>query len=275
MMINKNTQLCISLSGRPGNFGTFFHNYLYQQLELDYIYKAFSTHNIEDAIKGIRALGIRGCAISMPFKEAVIPLVDQIDHSAAAIDSINTIVNDNGQLFAYNTDYIAVVELLKKNQISLDTPFILKGSGGMAKAVAGALYHQGFKKGTIVARNKQKGQDLAALYQFSHSTVEPTLKETQAMMLINVTPIGMQGGEEVNDLAFTKENIEHASIIFDVVALPVETPMIKFAQQLNKIIISGADIAVIQALEQFVLYTGIRPSLDLVKEASTFARSRA
>ncbi len=274
-MINKNTQLCISLSGRPGNFGTFFHNYLYQQLELDYIYKAFSTHNIEDAIKGIRALGIRGCAISMPFKEAVIPLVDQIDHSAAAIDSINTIVNDNGQLFAYNTDYIAVVELLKKNQISLDTPFILKGSGGMAKAVAGALHHQGFKKGTIVARNKQKGQDLAALYQFSHSAVEPTLKETQAMMLINVTPIGMQGGEEVNDLAFTKENIEHASIIFDVVALPVETPMIKFAQQLNKIIISGADIAVIQALEQFVLYTGIRPSLDLVKEASTFARSRA
>lgn len=275
MMINKNTQLCISLSARPGNFGTFFHNYLYQQLELNYIYKAFSTRNIEDAIKGVRALGIRGCAISMPFKEAVIPLVDQIDHSAAAIDSINTIVNNDGQLFAYNTDYIAVVELLKKNQISPDTPFILKGSGGMAKAVAGALYHQGFKNGTIVARNKQKGQDLATLYQFSYSATEPSLKEAQAMMLINVTPIGMQGGEEVNDLAFTQENIEHASIIFDVVALPVETPMIKLAQQLNKIIISGADIAVIQALEQFALYTGIRPSSDLVKEASTFARSRA
>ena len=69
-MINKDTQLCMSLSGRPGNFGTRFHNSLYQQLDLNYIYKAFSTTNIEDAVKGIRALAIRGCAISMPFKES-------------------------------------------------------------------------------------------------------------------------------------------------------------------------------------------------------------
>ncbi len=275
MMINKNTQLCISLAGRPGNFGTFFHNYLYQKLELDYIYKAFTTTNIEDAIKGVRALGIRGCAVSMPFKEAVIPLVDAIDHSAKAIDSINTIVNNDSSLTAYNTDYIAVVELLKENQIDPNTPFILKGSGGMAKAVAGALYHQGFKNGTIVARNSEKGSALANLYQYEYSAAEPSIDAENDTMLINVTPIGMQGGQEVNDLAFTEKNIRNASIIFDVVALPVETPMIKLAQSLNKTVISGADIAVIQALEQFVLYTGGRPSLELVREASAFARSRA
>lgn len=67
------------------------------------------------------------------------------------------------------------------------------------------------------------------------------------MMLINVTPIGMQGGEEVNDLAFTENNICTAATIFDVVALPVEPPMIQLAQSLNKASISGADVAVIQA----------------------------
>ena len=69
-MINKDTQLCMSLSGRPGNFGTTFHNYLYQKLGLNFIYKAFTTTDIESAVKGIRALGMRGCAVSMPFKES-------------------------------------------------------------------------------------------------------------------------------------------------------------------------------------------------------------
>ena len=68
MLINKDTRLCISLSGRPGNFGTRFHNYLYQKLGLNFVYKAFSTDDIEHAVKGVRALGIRGCSVSMPFK---------------------------------------------------------------------------------------------------------------------------------------------------------------------------------------------------------------
>ena len=67
-MINRDTLLCISLAGRPGNFGTRFHNYLYDKLGLNYLYKAFTTKDIEAAVKGVRALGIRGCAVSMPFK---------------------------------------------------------------------------------------------------------------------------------------------------------------------------------------------------------------
>jgi len=68
LFINKDTQLCISLSGRPGYFGTRFHNFLYRELGLNFIYKAFSTRNLAAAIAGVRALGIRGCALSMPFK---------------------------------------------------------------------------------------------------------------------------------------------------------------------------------------------------------------
>ena len=77
-ILNKDMTLCISLAGRPSNIGTRFHNYLYDALGLNYIYKAFSTEDLPAAIAGVRGLGIRGCAVSMPFKEAVIPLVDEL-----------------------------------------------------------------------------------------------------------------------------------------------------------------------------------------------------
>ena len=117
-MINKDTQLCMSLSGRPSNFGTTFHNYLYDKLGLNFIYKAFTTQDIEHAIKGVRALGISGCAVSMPFKETCMPFLDEIHPSAQAIESVNTIVNDNGFLRAYNTDYIAIVKLIEKYHLN-------------------------------------------------------------------------------------------------------------------------------------------------------------
>src|ERR1700760_1504334 len=96
--IGRDTTLCMSLSGRPGTFGSRFHNHLYGALELDYVYKAFTTTDLPAAIGGIRALGVRGCAISMPFKEAVIPLIDGMGPTARAIESVNTIVNDAGVL---------------------------------------------------------------------------------------------------------------------------------------------------------------------------------
>ena len=80
-IINKDTTVCMSLSARPSNFGTRFHNYLYEQLDLNYLYKAFTTNNLKDAIYGIKALAIRGCAISMPYKEACIEFIDELDDS--------------------------------------------------------------------------------------------------------------------------------------------------------------------------------------------------
>ena len=91
--ISRDTQLCMSLAARPGSFGTRFHNHLYELLALDYVYKAFTTSDLPAAIGGVRALGIRGCAVSMPFKEACVALVDELSPSAAAIGSVNTIVN--------------------------------------------------------------------------------------------------------------------------------------------------------------------------------------
>jgi shikimate dehydrogenase len=269
--------LCISLSARPSNNGTRFHNHLYEQLGLNWIYKAFAPTDLGQAIAGVRGLGIRGCAVSMPYKEDVIALVDAMDPSAKAIDSVNTIVNDAGRLTAYNTDYTAIEQLLQRNAIPSDYSVLLKGSGGMAKATAAALRDAGFRDVTVIARNEESGRALAELYGFKwraelEDSADPDAGK--ADMLINVTPVGMAGGPDVDSLSFPQESIEAAKVVFDVVALPAETPLIKAARAAGKAVITGAEVATIQALEQFVLYTGIRPTDEQVRAAEEFMRAQ-
>jgi shikimate dehydrogenase len=268
--INKDTQLCMSLAARPGNFGTRFHNFLYRELGLNFVYKAFTTKNLHAAIGGIRALGIRGCAVSMPFKEACIEDLDELTPSARGLMSVNTIVNTDGFLRGYNTDYIAVLSLLQSRNVPTHLSFALRGSGGMAKAVACALKDAGFAKGTIVARNQATGTVLAQQYGFACQP-EPGTEQ----FLINVTPIGMAGAAEADQLAFSQPMVRAAEFIFDVVALPPETPLIRLATELGKPTISGAEVIALQAVEQFVLYTGVRPEPDLIARAAAFARQPA
>lgn len=267
---NKDTQLCMSLSGRPGNFGLRFHNHLYEQLGLNFYYKAFSSQDLPGAVGGIRALGIRGCGVSMPFKEASIALVDELDASAAAIQSINTIVNTNGHLKAYNTDYIAIAQLLETHAVPKDTTFALRGSGGMAKAVASALRDGGYKNGLIVARNERTGRALADSLGYRW---QAELGEERPQMLVNVTPVGMDGGPEAGQLSFEVDVIKSADTVFDVVAIPSETPLIVRGRAEGKKVITGLEVIAIQALEQFVLYTGVRPTVEQFDAAVAFARS--
>lgn len=264
---SRDTQLCMSIAARPGNFGVRFHNHLYEQLGLDFYYKTFAPNDLKAAVGGIRALGIRGCGVSMPFKEACIPLVDELDDSASVIQSINTIVNTDGHLKAYNTDYIAVAQLLDSHAVPR-TPFALRGSGGMAKAVAFAMRDAGFTDGLLIARNEQAGRALA---QSCGLRWQPELGSERPALLVNVTPLGMIG-PQADELSFELSAIEAADTVFDVVATPTETPLIKAARQLGKRLITGDQVAAIQALEQFVLYTGVRPSDAQYQQAAAFAR---
>lgn len=269
-LLNKDMTLCISLSARPSNNGTRFHNHLYEALGLNWIYKAFAPTDLGQAIAGVRGLGIRGCAVSMPYKEDVIALVDRMDPSASAIDSVNTIVNDDGVLTAHNTDYSAIAQLIEREHLDPASSVLLRGSGGMAKATAAAFRDAGFSRVTIVARNEESGRALADLYGFDWSA---EVGEATADVLVNVTPIGMAGGAEEHALAFPEETIARASVVFDVVALPAETPLIAAARTAGKTLITGAEVATLQALEQFVLYTGIRPSAEQVRDAEEFMRA--
>ncbi|MDR7358092.1 shikimate 5-dehydrogenase [Paeniglutamicibacter sulfureus] len=265
-ILNKDMKLCISLAARPSNNGTLFHNHLYGQLGLNWIYKAFAPTDLAQAIAGVRGLGIRGAAVSMPYKEAVIPLVDHVAASAAAIDSVNTIVNDNGVLTAHNTDYSAVLELLKTRNISPSLRTAVRGSGGMAKAVVAALRDAGFDDVVVVARNESAGRILARAYGFEWAAEA----EDGAELLVNVTPIGMAGGGDADRMPFSLEQVTASQVVFDVVAMPVQTPLIRAARNAGKPVVTGADVATLQAVEQFVLYTGLTPTEEQVREAREF-----
>ncbi|MDQ0735705.1 shikimate dehydrogenase [Arthrobacter agilis] len=270
-ILNKDMTLCISLAARPSNIGTRFHNYLYEELGLNYIYKAFTTKDLPSAIAGLRGLGIRGCAVSMPYKEDVIALVDHLDPSARAIDSVNTIVNDDGVLTAYNTDYLAVERLLREHAVPPTHSVLVRGSGGMAKAVVAALRDSGFTRVAVVARNERTGRALAELYGF---TWQQEVGESTADLILNVTPLGMAGAD-ADAVAFPQAAIDAAQVVFDVVASPSETPLILAARQAGKPVITGAEVVALQAEEQFVLYTGVRPTPDQVRAAGEFSRRQA
>ncbi len=272
LSISRDTRLCMSLAARPGRFGTRFHNHLYEALDLDFVYKAFRPLDLAAAIAGMRSLGVRGCGVSMPFKEACIPMLDRLDASARAIGSVNTIVNEDGVLHAYNTDYIAVQRLVGEGGVDPETPFVLRGSGGMAKAMACALRDCGFSRGTIVARNEAAGRALAGRLGYVWSDAPG---DARPAMLVNATPIGMQGGPEADDAAFDEATVEAAEVIVDAVALPSETRLVRAARALGKRVVTGAEIQTVQALEQFILYTGITPNPDQVAAAAAFAGAPA
>lgn len=268
--LSKDTRLCISLAARPSNIGTRFHNYLYDLLGLDFIYKAFTTTDIAGAIGGVRALGIRGCSVSMPFKQDVLALVDTVEDSARAINAVNTIVNDDGYLTASNTDYIAVQRLIDEHGLTGSQSVLIHGSGGMASAVGAAFRDKGFDNGAVVARNHRTGAALARQLGYDYA---PEVGSRTADVIVNVTPVGMAGAPEEQDSPFGAPTINKADTVFDVVALPSETPLIAAAHAAGVNVITGAEVIALQAAEQFERYTGVRPTAEQVADASAVSRA--
>ena len=268
-ILNKDMQVCISLAARPTNLGTRFHNFLYDELNLNFIYKAFTTTDLQGAVTGMRALSFRGASISMPFKEAIIPMLDGLDPSAKAIDSVNTVVNNNGVLTGSNTDFEAVLTLLNNTSINRSSKVLVRGSGGMAKAVVAAFKQAGFENLKVTGRNKQTGSSLATNYGYSFD--ENALDQTFDF-LVNVTPIGM-AGEHAAELTFSLEQIAAATTVFDVVVSPSETPLIAEARAQGKNLITGAQVHALQAALQFEKYTGVKLSQEQIARASEFSRA--
>lgn len=269
-ILNKDMQVCISLAARPTNIGTRFHNFLYDELELNFIYKAFTTLDLEGAVRGIRALGIKGASISMPFKEAIIPMLDSLEPSAKAIESVNTVVNSDGKLVGSNTDFEAVAQLLSKSEIDTSSKVLVRGSGGMAKAVVAAFKQADFTDLTVTARNQESGSALAQKYGYSFD--QASLETAGFDVLVNVTPIGMTGASE-SELSFSKEMIAAATTVFDVLAFPVETPLVIEASAQGKHLITGAEVIALQAAIQFEKYTGVKITSEQIARASAFSRA--
>ena len=268
LTLNKDSQMCMSLSSRPGNFGTRLHNFLHASLNLNYFYKSFATNDLKSAVAGIRALGIRGCAISMPFKEEVMAYLDHIEPSAARIEAVNTILNDRGVLTGLNTDYIAIQRIFADNAIPTEARIGVFGSGGMAKAIVSALDDSGYRHVTVVARNEQTGKALAGKYGYRWLSQWGT--EDAFDVLVNASPVGMT--PQAEQCPCPEAVIQQAQFVVDSVANPIRTQLIQTAARLGKRMVTGFEITIMQSLEQFKLYTGVAPDEATVRAATDFAR---
>ncbi len=243
--------LCVSLSARPGKFGFTVHNAGYAALGLNYFYKPMTCRNLEEAFTGIRALNIRGCSLSMPYKVQAMALLDKIDSAAQAIGAVNTVVNDDGFLVGYNTDLLGVQTLV--SAIDYKTPWLVLGAGGMARAILQAANLLGQTEVFISARESNLAASLAA--EFGVSAMPWAERNSlRGVILINATPVGMV--PKVDEMPVDPGTVAEAYTVFDVIASPSETMLINAARLAGVPVITGQQLAFEQACAQFKLYTG-------------------
>lgn len=254
MVITKDTQLCISIAEHPGNFGATVLNAGFRALGLDFVYKPLRVNNdkLVEAIGGIRSLGIRGCGVSMPYKISVIKYLDEIDEYAGKIGAVNTIVNDVGVLRGYNTDFSGAKTALQKYYDARGKKVLIIGAGGVARAIIAAL--QGCGAGEICLTNRDESRGRRLAEEFGLTYLPYTKKEEpRGNLLINATPVGMMYGD---DLIIGRNAIASYEAVMDVVVSVGETSLVKSAKESGLVAISGLDMSLYQAAEQFKLYTG-------------------
>ena len=256
---------CISVAKNPGSFGETVHNAGYKALGLDFQYKAFSSNDISGVIKGVRALGIRGCSISMPFKEKVLPLLDELDPLAKKAKAVNTVVNNNGHLTGYNTDVLGMQNCLKPLKIKKNKKILVLGAGGAARAILVALENLKFKNVILSNRTAQRGRKTAK--DFHIDSIQWSKRaDIEAEIIINSTPIGMY--PNTNSLPISQKSIIHAQFVIDMIVKPPNTKLIQVANNNRIPSIDGTKMALNQAYEQFKLYTGKDPQKHVMQKAS-------
>ncbi len=260
-----NASLCISIAAKPGRFGITVHNAGYRALGLNYFYRAFKVDDIEGVIAGVRALGIRGCSVSMPFKETVMPYLDDLDATAQAIGAVNTIVNNNNKLIGYNTDVIGVREVLLPYMTDCSEPVLVLGTGGAARAILKALSDLNMKNITLCGRNHKSLAHLADLFKVTPETWEAR-SNIKTGILINATPIGMSPEEDA--LPIDENQIASFRLILDMVSTPLITRLIRLSRDKGVSAIQGSEVALHQAFAQFFLYTGVEPPRKEMAEAA-------
>lgn len=258
------TTVCISVSARPSNFGMTVHNAAYRALGLNFLYKAFGTNDIGGVIAAVRALGIRGCSVSMPFKQAVIPFLDELDEAAAQIGAVNTVVNDDGKLTGLNTDASGAFRALKELGAEPGQRAVVLGAGGAARAVLYALARHGISDIAVAARDATKAAALSEVVPCRVIGFDRLLTE-QVDLLINATPVGMP--PELDATPVDMAALPTVKWVMDLVVSASPSGLIRQARALGKAASPGWRMSLYQAASQFELYTGHEPPLEVMERA--------
>ncbi len=239
-------------------------------IDSDFVFVAsrVPTNSLIKAVEAVKILGIRGLTCTMPHKTAVMPLLDEIDHTARMIGAVNTVVQENGSLHGYNTDWKGIRDpLLKRMQKFQGKKVGLIGAGGAARAMAYAVL-QGGAKLYIYNRTQESAELLRTdFYSIAQDEiVVHTLDELDSLhtcdIVLNATSIGMD-----EDRSPVAAHLLHKhQVVFDAVYQPYMTRLLRDATSAGASIIHGTEMLLYQALPQYELYTGRKAPYEVMKK---------
>lgn len=227
------------------------HNAAFTRTGHNSVYVALKVTDPATAVSGIRALGVAGASVTIPFKTAVIDQLDQLDPVAAVIGAVNTIVNRDGSLVGYNTDGSGAARALTEKTSVKDKYIAVIGAGGAAHAIGYAMIRKGARV-VIVNRGMARGESLAGNL---HADFIPLNDFTgdYCEVLINTTPVGMV--PDIDAIPIDESVLRPDMIVMDAVYNPLTTRLLQMARRIGCVIVSGVDMFVYQGAAQFELWT--------------------
>jgi len=226
------------------------HNALYERESIDAVMLAFANKEIAPLIAAMRALPIHLAAVTMPHKQSIMPLLDEIDPVARDIGAVNTVVNHGGTLTGYNTDVVGVAAALSGAELS-GKKVLLLGAGGAARTVA---YHMKKVGAVLYCHNRDREQAEALVAELGGQFIESPETEPGYAAIVNATPIGMHPDPE--GMPVSEKLIENSTVVFDLVYSPLETRLLRTARERGARGISGLVMFLAQGLEQERLWLG-------------------
>ncbi|MDD5593128.1 MAG: shikimate dehydrogenase [Candidatus Margulisbacteria bacterium] len=244
------------------------HNAAFKELGLDYEYIPFEVEpaDLKEALPGLRALHIAGFNVTIPHKETIVPLLDDVTKLARTIGAVNTVVNQDGELVGYNTDGPGFIESLKE-----DAGFdpkgkkaVVLGAGGASRAVSTMLAEVEVASLYISDIFEDKAKDLAEYVnglsktKCGWSKIDSLSLKSEiaaADLLVNATPIGMHPAVDKSPLP-DKIKLPKSLLVYDLVYNPAETKLLKAARVAGCKTVSGLGMLVRQGALSFTIFTG-------------------
>ncbi len=262
------------VAGNPINhsLSPLMHNTAFRRESVNAVMLPLKARSLDDLLNVIRELPLAGLAVTMPFKQEVLPHLANMDQLTARIGACNTLrTGADGKIYGFNTDVAGVVRPLQRRMRLQGARIAVLGAGGAARAAVFGLVEQGAEV-FVVNRTHETAVALARKAR-AKSLKHDQLAKSRFDAIINTTPCGMAG---VKPALPIKENELNASLVFDMVYNPMETPLIKLAQSRGIAVITGLEMFVQQGARQFEIWTGKpAPEAEMQRVVELELRRRA
>lgn len=262
-MINAHTEL-YGIIGNPvrHSLSPIIHNGAFRRMGLNAVYLAFEVNHLKEALSGIRALGVRGLSVTIPFKTQILPYLDNLEDVAGKIRAVNTLTAVGGNLVGYNTDCCGALEALEEKADLKGKRVILLGAGGAARAIGFGLKEKGCQV-AIFNRSLDRAEVLAKELGCAYHPLS-SFKEMEGEVLVNATSVGMHPLESKSPVP--KEVLREGMVVMDIVYWPLKTRLLREAEEKGCLTIDGLEMLARQGSAQLEIWTGRRQAVGQIRE---------